>query len=78
MEIKLFRTDKKLMFRLPNEEKDTPAYELFFGVMLLKPEQLKEKLGNELPVVVAVCEVSKQEEAEIAKLNDCLEKIYSK
>ena len=41
MEIKLFRTDKKLMFRLPNEEKDTPAYELFLGVLMLKPEQIK-------------------------------------
>ena len=78
MEIKLFRTDKKLMFRLPNEEKDTPAYELFLGVMMLKPEQIKEKLGNELPVVVAACEVSEKEKIDIAKLNANLEIIYSK
>ena len=67
MEIKLFRTDKKLMFRLPNEEKDTPAYELFLGVLMLKPEQIKEKLGNELPVVVAACEVSDKEELDKVK-----------
>ena len=45
---------------------------------MLKPEQIKEKLGNELPIVVAACEVSDKEELYIAKLNATLEIIYSK
>ena len=78
MELKLFRSGKKLMCRLPGEDKDTPAADLFLGVMFLKPEKLKEKLGEELPVLVPICEITKQEEIDIAKLNAYFGTIYDK
>lgn len=77
MEIKLFRSGKKLMCRLPGEEKDTPAGELFLAIMFFKAEALKEKFGNEKPVFIPTCEVSKQEEADIAKLNAYFEALYN-
>lgn len=76
MEIKLFRTDKKLMCRLPGDKKDTPAAELFLGIIFLKPEQIKEKLGNEKPVIVPTCSITEQEEKDIAKINLYLGTIY--
>lgn len=78
MEIKLFRQEKKLMCRLPKQDKDTPVYELCLGLLFYKSEQIKEIFGAELPVFVAACEVSKQEELDIAKLNASLETIYRK
>lgn len=78
MEIKLFRQEKTLMCRLPKNDKDTPVYELFLGAMFCKSEQLKEIFGDELPVLVAACEVSKQEELDVAKFNAFLETIYCK
>lgn len=78
MEIKLFRNGKKLMCRLPGEDKDIPAADLFLGAMFFKPEKLKEKLGEELPVLVPNCEITKQEEIDIAKLNAYLGTIYDK
>lgn len=76
MEIKLFRTDKKLMCRLPGDKKDTPAAELFLGIIFLKPEQIKEKLGNEKPVIIPTCSITEQEEKDIAKINLYLGTIY--
>ena len=76
MEIKLFRTDKKLMCRLPGDKKDTPAAELFLGIIFLKPEKIKEKLGNEKPVIIPTCSITEQEEKDIAKINFYLDTIY--
>ena len=45
---------------------------------VFKPEKLKEKLGEELPVLVPICEITKQEEIDIAKLNAYLGTIYDK
>ena len=77
MKIELFRVDKKLMCRLPGDTKDTDAGELSLGIMFLGKEKLKQKLGEELPVLVAKCELSPKEKADIEKLNIYLEKIYS-
>lgn len=78
MEIKLFRNGKKLMCRLPGEDKDILVADLLLVTMLFKPEELKEKLGKELPVLVPTCEITKEEESDIAKLNAYLEAIYDK
>ena len=78
MELKLFRNGKKLMCRLPGEDKDIPAADLFLGAMFFKPEKLKEKLGEELPVLVPTCEITKQEEIDIAKLNKEIEEIVTR
>lgn len=77
MEIKLFRIEKKLMCRLPSDSKDTPVAELLLGIMFLGKEKLKEKLGNELPVLVADCELSPKETTDIERLNAYLRQIYN-
>lgn len=77
MEIKLFRIGKKLMCRLPGDSKDTPAAELLLGIMFLGKEKLKEKLGNELPVLVADCELSPKETTDIERLNAYLRQTYN-
>lgn len=78
MKIELFRVGKKLMCRLPGDTKDTDAAELALGIMLLSKDKLKQKLGEQLPILVANCELSKKEEVDIEKLNIYLEQIYSK
>ena len=77
MKIELFRVGSKLMCRLPGDTKDTPAHELALGVMILSKDKLKQKLGDELPVLVAGCELSQKEEADIEKINIYLKQIYS-
>ena len=42
MEIKLFRNGKKLMCRLPGEDKDILAADLFLGAMFLNRKNLKK------------------------------------
>lgn len=66
------------MCRLPGDTKDTDAAELALGIMLLSKDKLKQKLGEQLPILVANCELSKKEEVDIEKLNIYLEQIYSK
>lgn len=51
---------------------------LYLGVMLLKPNKIKEKHGEEQPVSVPVCEITKQEEMDIAKLNVYFRTMYVK
>ena len=77
MEIKLFRKDKKLMCRLPNEDKDTVAGEIFLAIMFFGADKIKEKLGKEKPIFIPTCEVSKQEENDIAKINAIFDKMYN-
>lgn len=76
MEIKLFRTEKKLMCRLPGDSKDTPMAELALGIMFLGKEKIKQKLGNELPILVAECELTAQETKDVEKINNYLKQIY--
>ena len=62
------------MCRLPEEDKDIPPTELYFDVMILKTNKIKEKHGEELPV----CEITKQDEMDIAKLNASFRTMYAK
>jgi len=76
MKINVFRDGKKLLCRLPGEEKDTVVGELALALLMFKPEQLKEKLGNELPELVPICDLSDKEEVDLKKLNEALKMLY--
>ena len=60
MKIELFRVGKKLMCRLPRDTKDTDVVELSLGIMFLSKEKLKQKLGEEVSILEANCELSKK------------------
>ena len=45
---------------------------MFFGA-----DKIKEKLGKEKPIFIPTCEVSKQEENDIAKINAIFDKMYN-
>jgi hypothetical protein len=78
MEIKLFKKDTKFMCRLSNDDKDIPACEIFFSVMFLKQDKIKEMLGNKKPVVIVDCEVTEKENKYINRLKLNLNDIYGK
>ena len=78
MEIKLFKKDTKFMCRLSNEDKDMPALEIFFGVMFLKPDKIKAKLGDKKPIVVVECDLNEKEVKYVDNLISQLDDIYRK
>lgn len=75
MKIELYKQDKKLMCKIPNE-KDVSLLELAFALMMIGKKDLINKFGADMPEIVAECELNAEEQKGLAQIKEILHKTY--